>query len=70
MLTKMRFKNVIIIGSNRNYVKKQLEKRGIRAQTIKKYSELLDEEFVFGCGNIASDGMKIVEYFKENGEEL
>lgn len=70
MLTKMRFKNVIIIGSNRNYVKKQLEKRGIHAQTIKKYSELLDEEFVFGCGNIASDGMKIVEYFKENGEEL
>ncbi|MCM1043434.1 MAG: poly-gamma-glutamate synthase PgsB [Corallococcus sp.] len=69
MLTEIRFASVIIIGSNKGYVKKQLAKRGISARTIKSLDELLNETYIFGCGNIASDGMKVVEFFKTCGEE-
>lgn len=69
MLTKMQFKSVIIIGSNHNYVKNHLAQKGITARTLNKFSDLLGEEYVFGCGNIASDGLKIIEYFKKYGEE-
>lgn len=68
MLTKMPCKKAIITGSNRDYVKNRLMKEGIKAENLKKYEDLIAEKYVFGCGNIAADGMKIIRFFKENGE--
>ncbi len=70
MLGEMKFSKLIITGSNRGYLRKKLADCGIETVTVKNYSELTKEKYIFGCGNIASDGMKIVEYFKKNGEEL
>lgn len=67
MLTKMQFKQVLITGSNKSYVKRKLLERGITAGELKNFDEL--SGVVFGCGNIAADGIKIIDFFKQNGEE-
>lgn len=69
MLTQMTFKKVIITGSNQLYVLKQLQKKGIFAERLTAISQLKQEHCVFGCGNIADEGMKITEFFKANGVE-
>ncbi len=68
MLTKMQFKDVVVVGSNLGYVVKQLKKCGIIPKQITDYAQL-DNGIVFGCGNIAQDGLKIIDYFKQNGTE-
>lgn len=70
MLQRMRFKKVIVIGANQGYIRSRLLKAGIEAQSLKSFADLLLEKYVFGCGNIAADGMKIVNFFKTNGEEI
>lgn len=69
MLAKMKFKRLLLTGSNVSYVLKKLSALGIAANEVKDVKELLSEKVVFGCGNIAADGMAILNYFKENGEE-
>ncbi|MBR2975166.1 MAG: poly-gamma-glutamate synthase PgsB [Clostridia bacterium] len=70
MLTKIKCKEVLICGSNQDYVAKQLAQLGVQAHKISKIEELLNYKYVFGCGNIANMGMQIVDYFKNNGETL
>ncbi len=70
MLKTMRFKKLIVTGSNRAYISRRLKKFGIVPESIKRYDELLKEKLVFGCGNIAGDGLKILGFFKRSGEEI
>ena len=35
-----------------------------------KEEELLNEKVIFAIGNIGGDGMKLVEYFKKEGERI
>lgn len=69
MLQEMQFGKLLITGSNPAYVLKELKKRGLNAVRIVKPEELLNEKIVFGCGNIAANGMKILNYFDTNGEK-
>lgn len=68
MLQKMEKKTVYLVGAGTAYLKRELEKRGIACRVLKKYEELSEEKYVFGCGNIAGDGEKIVEWFREGKE--
>lgn len=70
MLKSMRFKKLILTGSNKTYITKRLEEENITAVQIKSREELLSENIIFGCGNIASDGMKILEFFKDGSTEI
>lgn len=70
MLKDMQFANVIVTGSNQLYVIKRLKKLGISAIRFENIEQLKQYPFVFGCGNIANEGMKIADYFKENGVEI
>lgn len=69
MLTQMRFKQVLVCGSNINYVTKKLAEKGITATVLRKVEELNDCKVVFGCGNIFGHGMKIIKYYETNGKD-
>ena len=63
MLRKMTFKNVALVGSYKSHISSKLESLGINCYQVKDLSQLLNEEIIFGCGNIKGDGMKIIDYF-------
>ncbi len=63
MLKQMKYKKVIIVGSNLSYTMNKLSKIGIVATTINDTKDLLQEEIIFGCGNIADNGLKIIDFF-------
>lgn len=64
MIKNMKYKNLYIVGSNKDYIRKSLYSCNIICKDIKDFKELESEEIIFGIGNIASDGMKLLEYFK------
>lgn len=70
MIKSMTFGKLILTGANKTYISKRLKQENIIADTIKNPEDLLKEKVIFGCGNIASDGMKILEYFKDGGTEI
>ncbi len=70
MLSQMKFDKLYICGSNQRYVEKKLAEKGITALRYRKPDDLDGCHVVFGCGNIFGDGMKVIDYFKENGREL
>ena len=69
MVAKMPCAKVLLTGNNLRYVQRQLQKRGVSACPLQRYDRLLQEKYVFGCGNIANDGMRLIEYFQPNGEQ-
>ncbi len=72
MLQSMPCKKLIIMGSNINYEMKRVKKQ-YPNYPIEKYvdiEKLKDEKVVFAIGNIAGNGMKMLNYFKENGEKV
>ena len=69
MVAKMPCAKVLLTGNNRRYVQRQLQKRGVSACPLQRYDRLLQEKYVFGCGNIANDGMRLIEYFQPSGEQ-
>lgn len=70
MLEKIRLRRVIVMGSNSAYILSELKKRGIPAERYRGIASLPASGVLFGCGNIAKDGMKVLSYFRENGEVL
>jgi poly-gamma-glutamate synthase PgsB/CapB len=69
MLESMQFKKVILAGAFKGAIAKRLEKLNIPYTYFKDVTCLLDEQVVFGCGNIKDDGMKIINFFEE-GDNL
>lgn len=70
LLKEIKYKKIILSGSAIYYVKKRLEKEGINVSVLKKIEDLKNEKVIFGIGNIAGIGGKILDYFKENGERI
>ena len=70
LLKELKYKKLILAGSAVNYVKRQLKKEGIEVSVLKKIEDLKNEKIIFGIGNIAGIGEKILDYFKENGEKI
>ncbi len=70
MLGNMPCKKVLLIGSNPAYVARELKKKGIEAAKLKRIEDLKQEKIVFGCGNIAEDGLKVLKFMQENGEKI
>ena len=69
MLKDMKFKKLIISGSNQGFIKNKLKNLDISIEVFESCDKLLEENIIFATGNIASDGMKILEYFKKGGTE-
>jgi len=68
MISKMKFKKVIIAGSNKFFIKRHLLKNSdINLEVFKNIEDLKKEEIIFAIGNIGGIGMKILNYFEENG---
>ena len=70
LLKELKYKKLILSGSGIYYVKRKLEKEGIEVSVLQKIEELKNENVIFGIGNIAGTGGKILDYFKENGERI
>lgn len=70
LLKELNCKKIIITGSATFYIKNKLKKMGKEAITLKKIEDLKNEKVIFGIGNIAGMGKKILDYFEKNGERL
>ncbi len=72
LLSTINMKKILVYGSNPNYVIKRLKKSGLNIDInrLKKIEDLLNEDVIFAIGNIGGKGMKILEYFRKNGEKL
>ena len=72
MLKCLECKRLILYGSNPEFIKRKLEKLNYQYEIkiLKKIEDLNEEEIIFAIGNIGGDGMKVLKYFKENGEQL
>lgn len=70
MLNDLEVKKIILVGSNINFVIKTLKRRYQDKEIVvlEKIEDLLNEEVIFGIGNIANKGMKILEFFKKGSE--
>lgn len=69
MIGDLKCKKVILFGSNSDYIYRKLKKtyKDYSFQKLKKIEDLVKEDIVFAVGNIGGKGLKILEYFKENG---
>lgn len=71
MLASLKCKKIILMGSATSYlIKKSKEKIDVEIEVFKNMQSLLNEKVIFAVGNIGGDGMKLVEYFKKEGEKL
>ena len=70
MLEDLEFKKIILVGSNINYLIKTLKRRYKDKEIVvlNEIEDLLKEEVIFGIGNIANKGMKVLEFFKKGSE--
>lgn len=68
LLKDLEFNNLLLIGSNIEYVYKHI-KANLPDKSIikiKNIEELFDYQIIFGIGNIGGKGMEILEYFRKN----
>lgn len=69
MLKALKCKKIILMGSATSYLVKKIQKEiDVDIQIYKDNQSLLNEKVIFAVGNIGGDGMKLVEYFKKEGE--
>lgn len=69
MIEELPCKKWIIFGSNPSFISKKIKKKypNIVIEKMKNISDLENEKIVFAIGNIGGKGMKVLDYFKENG---
>lgn len=71
LLSNLECKKIILFGSNLNYVKSKLNKNNeINVELLNNFDDLKKEQVIFAIGNIGGEGMKIIEYFRNNGEKI
>ena len=71
MITSLKCKKNILMGSATSYLNKKIkEKVNVEIQIYNNIDDLLKENIIFAIGNIGGDGMKILEYFKKEGEKI
>ena len=71
MLKALKCKKIILMGSATNYlVSKIKQETNIEVEVFKDFDSLLNEKVIFAIGNIGGEGMKILDYFKKEGEKL
>lgn len=71
MLKSLKCKKLILMGSATKYlVKKIKDTLDVEIKILKNKEELLNEKVIFAIGNIGGGGMKLVEYFKKEGERI
>lgn len=69
LISEFNCPKVLIYGSNTLYIKKMLKKIGIlNVKIVNKKEELLNEEIIFGIGNIKNFGIELINYYKEIGD--
>lgn len=71
MLEDLPCKRLLLYGANPEFIKKRLLKENYfnEVKILKRIEDLKEEEIIFAIGNIGGDGLKILSYFKEQGEE-
>ena len=69
LLGTLSFNKLIIVGSNKPYIKRYIKKNYPKmiVKEIKNIKELEREDIIFAIGNISGLGMKILQYFEKNG---
>lgn len=70
LIKKLGVSKVYLAGAAMLYLKNKLEKENIEVVILDDYKKLENEKIVFACGNIGGEGIKILDYFKSNGETL
>ena len=71
MLEELPCKKLLLYGANPEFIKRRLIKKhyNYEIKILQKIEDLKEEEIIFAIGNIGGDGLKILSYFKEQGEE-
>ena len=71
MLSQLKCKKIILMGSATSYLVKKIKQEiNVEVEIFKDFESLLNEQVIFAIGNIGGDGMKVVDYFKKEGEKL
>lgn len=72
MMKELPCKKILLYGSNPSFIKKKLVECNINIdiEILNSSKELKNEKVIFAIGNIGGKGMKILEYFRMNGEVL
>ena len=71
MLNSLKCKKIILMGSATSYLYKKIKQSiDVDIQIYKDINSLSDEKIIFAVGNIGGDGMKLVDYYKKEGEKV
>ncbi len=72
LMKEIKYKNLYLTGSNLRYVKNKIAKDlpNIDIRFFTDIDSLLEEKIIFAVGNIGGKGLKILDYFKNNGEKI
>ena len=71
MLDLLKCKKIVLMGSATSYLAKKIKKSiNVDIEIYKDIDTLLKEKIIFAVGNIGGDGMKLVDYFKKEGEKI
>lgn len=70
MLEALPCKRLLLYGANPEFIRKRLIKKNYKYEVkiLSKIEDLKEEEIIFAIGNIGGDGLKILKFFKEQGE--
>lgn len=70
LLQQIPCKKIIVSGAHQQYVKRRLKNKfPTIVENFKNVESLLQEKTIFAFGNIAHQGINILNYFKSNGEK-
>ena len=71
LLNTLECKKIILMGSATNFLCNKIKKTiNIDVEMYKNIDTLQKEKIIFAIGNIGGDGMKIVDYYKREGEKI
>jgi UDP-N-acetylmuramyl pentapeptide synthase len=69
LLKKLSYHKIILTGTNTHFIKRKLGKDYVaRVEILRSVEDLKKEKVIFAIGNIASQGMEILQFFKDAQE--
>lgn len=69
LICELDCKKTILYGTNVNYIKNCLTKKGkTNVVILKSMNELFNEDVIFGMGNIKNFGIDLINLYKKDGE--
>ena len=71
LLNTLKCKKIILMGSATKFLSNKIKKSlNIDVEIYNSIETLQKEKVIFAIGNIGGDGMKLLDYYKKEGEKI